>query len=72
MVPLAALWLPILVSGVVVFLASWIVHMLLPHHRSDFQSLHEGAPRSVCGFCFSRWCQFQRVFELNRCRPLRL
>jgi hypothetical protein len=39
MVPLAALWLPILVSGVVVFLASWIVHMLLPHHRSDFLRL---------------------------------
>jgi hypothetical protein len=39
MVPVASLWLPILVSGVVVFLASWIVHMLLPHHRGDFLKL---------------------------------
>lgn len=39
MVPLASLWLPILVSGVIVFLASWIVHMFLPHHRNDFAKL---------------------------------
>jgi hypothetical protein len=39
MVPVAVLWLPILVSGVTVFLASWIVHMLLPHHRGDFLRL---------------------------------
>jgi hypothetical protein len=39
MVPVASLWLPILVSGIIVFLASWIVHMLLPHHRSDFLRL---------------------------------
>jgi hypothetical protein len=39
MVPLASLWLPILVSAVIVFLASWIIHMFLPHHRSDFAKL---------------------------------
>src|SRR5450631_2500473 len=39
MVPLASLWLPIVVSAVIVFLASWIVHMFLPHHRSDFAKL---------------------------------
>jgi hypothetical protein len=39
MVSLASLWLPIVVSGVVVFLASWIIHMFLPHHRSDFSKL---------------------------------
>jgi hypothetical protein len=39
MVPLSSLWLPILVSAVIVFLASWIIHMFLPHHRSDFQKL---------------------------------
>ena len=39
MVHLASLWLPILVSAVIVFLASWIVHMLLPIHRSDFAKL---------------------------------
>jgi hypothetical protein len=39
MVPLAALWLPVLISAVTVFLASWIVHMFLPHHRVDFAKL---------------------------------
>jgi hypothetical protein len=31
MVSLASLWLPIVVSAVIVFLASWVVHMFLPH-----------------------------------------
>jgi hypothetical protein len=39
MVPLASLWLPILVSAAVVFLASWIIHMFLPFHRNDFDKL---------------------------------
>jgi len=39
MVPLASLWLPILVSAVMAFLASWIVHMFLPLHRGDFAKL---------------------------------
>jgi hypothetical protein len=36
MTSIPSLWLPILLSSVLVFLASWLVHMLLPHHRSDF------------------------------------
>src|SRR5208282_4512628 len=36
---LVALWLPIVVSAVIVFLASWILHMFLPWHRSDFAKL---------------------------------
>lgn len=36
MVGIFALWLPILLSAVVVFLVSSIIHMLLPYHRSDF------------------------------------
>ncbi len=39
MVPLAALWLPIVVSAVFVFVASSIMHMLLPYHRSDYSQL---------------------------------
>lgn len=39
MVPLASLWLPILVSAAFVFVASSIVHMVLPYHRSDFRKL---------------------------------
>ncbi|RMF61545.1 MAG: hypothetical protein D6748_01365 [Calditrichaeota bacterium] len=36
MVPIYSLWLPILVSAVLVFIASSIIHMLLPYHRTDF------------------------------------
>ena len=36
MITLMSLWLPILVSAVLVFVASSIIHMLLPYHRGDF------------------------------------
>jgi hypothetical protein len=39
MVPLTALWLPILLSAVIVFVASSILHMLLPLHRGDHRPL---------------------------------
>jgi hypothetical protein len=39
MVPLTALWLPIVLSAVIVFLASSIMYMLLPYHRSDYRQL---------------------------------
>lgn len=39
MVPLSALWLPIVVSAVIVFVASSIMHMVLPYHRGDYQKL---------------------------------
>jgi hypothetical protein len=39
MVPLVALWLPILLSAVFVFVASSILHMVLPFHRSDYKQL---------------------------------
>jgi hypothetical protein len=39
MVSLAALWLPILLSAVVVFIASSLFHMVLPFHRSDYRQL---------------------------------
>jgi len=35
MVPLTALWLPVLVSGFLVFVASSVIHMALTYHRSD-------------------------------------
>jgi hypothetical protein len=41
MVSLAALWLPILLSAVIVFVASSILHMLLPLHKSDYRQLPE-------------------------------
>jgi len=39
MVPLTSLWLPILLSAVVVFVASSIMHMVLPFHRNDLRRL---------------------------------
>ncbi len=39
MVSLAALWLPILLSAVVVFLASSVLHMVLKYHYKDYQKL---------------------------------
>jgi hypothetical protein len=39
MVSLTALWLPILLSAVIVFVASSIIHMVLPYHRSDYRQL---------------------------------
>jgi hypothetical protein len=39
MVPLLDLWIPVLVSAIVVFLASSIIHMALKYHRKDFLGL---------------------------------
>jgi hypothetical protein len=39
MVSLLSLWLPIVVSAVVVFLASWLLHMLVGHHRHDLRKI---------------------------------
>ncbi|HTS38052.1 MAG TPA: hypothetical protein VMH04_20420 [Candidatus Solibacter sp.] len=36
---LSALWLPIVLSAVIVFIASSIMHMVLPYHRSDYTKL---------------------------------
>ncbi len=39
MVTLFSLWLPILASAVIVFVASSIIHMALGYHASDFRKL---------------------------------
>src|SRR5450755_748254 len=39
MTSLSALWLPIIVSAVAVFLASSIIHMVLPWHKSDYPKM---------------------------------
>lgn len=41
MVSLAALWLPIVLAAVVVFIASSIMHMVLPYHQGDYHRLPE-------------------------------
>ena len=37
--PFGSLWLPVLVSAAVVWIASAIVWMALPHHKSDYSKL---------------------------------
>jgi len=39
MVPLTTLWVPILLSAVIVFVASSILHMVIPIHKSDYRTL---------------------------------
>jgi hypothetical protein len=39
MTGLLSLWLPILLSAVIVFVASSIIHMVLPWHKSDYPKL---------------------------------
>ncbi|HJT70591.1 MAG TPA: hypothetical protein VJ731_10350 [Terriglobales bacterium] len=39
MVSIHALWLPILLSSLIVFFASSLFHMILPFHRSDYRKL---------------------------------
>ncbi len=41
MVPLTALWLPILLAAVIVFVASSLIHMVLKYHQSDYRQLPE-------------------------------
>ena len=39
MVSIPSLWLPILLSAVLVFFASFAIHMLIPYHHSDFAKI---------------------------------
>ena len=39
MVPIMSLWLPIVLSAVIVFVVSSIVHMVLPFHKGDWKRL---------------------------------
>ena len=44
MVSIPELWVPILVATVLVFVASNLVWMVLPHHKGDTRRLPEEAP----------------------------
>jgi hypothetical protein len=39
MVPLSALWLPILIAAVLVFVVSSIIHMFLTYHKADVRAV---------------------------------
>lgn len=48
MTGLAALWLPILLSSVIVFLLSWVIHMLPLWHKNDYPKMsNEDAVRDA-------------------------
>lgn len=48
MISIASLWLPILISAVLVFVVSSIIHMVLGYHKHDFKHLpDEDAVRAV-------------------------
>jgi hypothetical protein len=48
MVSLGSLWLPIVLSAVLVFITSSLIHMVLKYHASDYQPLpNEDAVRSA-------------------------
>ena len=39
MVSLVSLLLPVFVAAIIVFVASSVMHMVLPYHRSDYRQL---------------------------------
>jgi hypothetical protein len=39
MVPITSLWIPIVLSAVIVFVVSSVIHMVLPYHRSDLRAV---------------------------------
>ena len=51
MVTLSALWLPIVLSAVAVFIASSVIHMALQYHNTDFRGLpdEEAGRRAIAG-----------------------
>ena len=50
MTGIVMLWLPILISAILVFIASSIIHMLSPWHKSDYPRLaNEDAFRAAVG-----------------------
>ena len=83
MVVLSALWLPILLSAVIVFVASSIMHMVLPYHKSDYRHLPDedkvlGALRSsslkpglyVFPFCTHQNMKSPEIVEKQKQGPV--
>jgi len=48
--PLGSLWLPVIVSAIVVFVGSSLIHMVLKYHQADYKKLpNEDAVRDALG-----------------------
>ncbi len=71
MVPLASLWLPIVVSAALVFVASSIIWMALPIHKNDYKGLpDEDAVMTAMkqqnpgpGIYYYPWCNAGRATD---------
>ena len=72
MIPIASLWLPILISGVGVFIASSIIHMVLGYHDSDYAKIPDetdvlasmrGAGVRPGSYCFPRAASHKEIAE---------
>ncbi len=46
-VGILSLWLPTLLSAIVVFMAGFVLHMVLPHHHTDFAKIGDEERFSV-------------------------
>jgi hypothetical protein len=63
--PFGSLWIPVIVSAVVVFMGSSIIHMALKYHRADYKALpnEEGVREALGkaggapGVYFTPYCQ---------------
>ena len=72
MVPLTALWLPILLSAVFVFIASFILHMLIkPWHKGDYQKAPTDSALSAAidipsGQYMVPWCDWSTMTPEER------
>jgi hypothetical protein len=86
MIPLIALWLPILLSTVIVFFASFIMHMVLPYHKSDYRKLPDEdrvtdamrsagvtpGPAYFFPYCSFKEMKSAAVIEKMKCGPVGL
>src|SRR2546426_4959751 len=69
--PFGSLWVPVIVSAVVVFVGSSILHMALRYHRADIKALpNEDAVRDALGkgspapgLYFTPYCHMKQMGE---------
>lgn len=66
-VSLASLWMPIVLSAVFVFIASSIVHMMLPLHRNDYKRLGDKEPQVIAAF--KSWALAPGMYMFPACDP---
>lgn len=69
--PFGSLWLPVIVSAVVVFVASSILHMVLKYHKNDYKRVpnEEGVRAAIAkgdpapGIYFTPYCSDMKLMK---------